>query len=380
MENNSFIKIINYIHNEIGERVAGSREEKLASSYLKSVFEKFSDDIKIDSFPCVPRSSQYEINFFCIMYCISLLGYIVYPIISIFSIIFVFIYLFISEFYGIKLLHLILPKSRSQNLIAKIKASKEKKQTIIFSAHIDSPYIVELFESKLKEYIFELKKVFFLFFIVLLLIVIINIFNLIPSLVDYLYLIPFVGLSFVIFFQNKVVTYERSFGANSSLAGVSVLAQLADYFYLARLKNTELVFCLFGSKEQNLTGSKDFVAKNYKDLKNIYNINLDAISGDKLIIAKKEGFVKHDKELIKIILEIGKKNNLDIKTKNIELMTDANSFSFEKIPATSILSLDKNGIPLNYCSKKDIPSNISEEQLEKIYKLCLETAKKLDER
>ena len=123
-----------------------------------------------------------------------------------------------------------------------------------------------------------------------------------------------------------------------------------------------------------------FVSKNYKDLKNIYNINLDAISGDEIIIVKKEGFTTHNKELINILLETGKNLNLNIKSKNIELITDANSFSFEKIPATSILSLDKNGIPLNYCSKKDIPDNISEEQLEKIYKLCLETAKKLDER
>ncbi|MBC7474484.1 MAG: hypothetical protein H7263_09350, partial [Candidatus Sericytochromatia bacterium] len=49
------------IHQTIGNRIAGSREEKLTAKYLKSILSQFSDEVILDSFKCNSRSKQYEI-------------------------------------------------------------------------------------------------------------------------------------------------------------------------------------------------------------------------------------------------------------------------------------------------------------------------------
>ena len=46
------VEFIYYIHQNIGARSPGSREEKLAARYIKSILSQFSDNVELNTFMC----------------------------------------------------------------------------------------------------------------------------------------------------------------------------------------------------------------------------------------------------------------------------------------------------------------------------------------
>ncbi len=368
------------IHQTIGNRITGSREEKLTAKYIKSILSQFSDEVILDSFKCNSRSKQYEINFFSIMYCFALLGYIIYPPSSIATILLVIVYLILLIFYDFRLIDYFFSDDKSQNIIARIKPKGEIKEKIIFTAHTDSAYVNNIYDHKLRSYSMYFDQVFLTCFSLLLLISLFKVFDIFSFLVDYLYLLPFFSLGIILYLQNKSVNYEKSFGANNSLSGLSITIGLAKHFFYNKMEHTEIYICNFGAKEANFKGSKVFLKKYYQEIKNARIINLESISGGPLYISEKESMTNHSSELVNDILSLA--DNISIsayKSKN-NLKTDARIFSYEKIRAITILSLDKNGIPLRYCLKEDLPIYILEEDLQNTYKICIELVKLIDER
>jgi hypothetical protein len=288
------------------------------------------------------------------------------------------------QYMDIDIFSVFFPVAKSQNVTAKIKPEGENKNLLIFSAHIDSPFVNRLYEGKFREYAFLLKKIFISLFILLFITSLLKIFNWLPNLVDYLFLLPFAGIGLTVFYQSLAVTYDKSFGANDNLSGIAVLIGLAEYFSRNKPLTTEIWFCAFGARETGSTGSKNFVRTHYKKIKGKAKvINIDSVAGGALYIVTKEyeNNITHDKNMAGQLNLSAKNAGLTVYEKAIEgISTDAGSFSFEKIPAVTLLSLDKYGIPLRYHVKEDLPQYISEEQLQDTYKICIEAVRLIDER
>ncbi len=372
---------IYYIHQNIGARTSGSREEKLAARYIKSVLSQFSDKVELTNFLCNGRSNQHELNFICILYCLSLIGYLTYPPLAIFFILIFLVNIILLKFYDIKIIDLWLTKNKSQNVIANINPYKEIKNTIIFSAHIDSPFVSEKYENKYKEYIKYFDMAFPVLFGLLFFITLIKILKWADFLVDYLYLLPFLFIGAVIFFQNKFVKYEKSFGANNDLSGLSINLELAKHFYINRTNHTEIIIANFGAKEANFQGSKNFLKNNLDLLKKSTVINLESVAGGLLHIISSEKNVKHDNETLNKILIAAKEINIKLNSAKSDVVTtDASIFSYEKLKSVSFLSFDKYGIPLRYCLKEDVPQYIFEEDLQNVFKICVKFVELIDEK
>lgn len=372
---------IYYIHQNIGARIAGSREEKLAARYIKSALSQITDKTDIESFLCNPRSTQHEFNLICILYLLALIAYIMYPPATVFFIFLYGIYILLIKIYDIRIMDLFFSKSKSQNVSASIKPFNEIKNTVIFTAHIDSPYVNKIFENKYKEYLPFLDKVFPLIFIILLIITITKISHAADILIDYLYLLPFLAIAGIIYLQNQFVTYDKSFGANNDLSGVAVNVELAKHFFIERTDNTQIMFISFGAKEANMSGAKDFLKKNYELLKNSYLINLESVAAGAIYILSEEKKIKHNSEIIKLIIEAAQKENIRIDSGKSDIITtDATVFSYEKMKSVSFLSFDKYGIPLRYCLKEDLPQYMFEEDLQNVFKICVKVIELIDER
>lgn len=378
------VDFIYEIYQNIGERPAGSREEKLAARHIKSLFGQYTNDVTIETFKCINRRKQHLINLACISYALALFAYLIYPPAAIVIICFTVISYILIKYFDIDIFAIFFPVNKSQNVIARFIPGGETKNIIIFSAHIDSSYVVRIYEGKLREFAFRIKKIFHGLFILLFIISLFRTLNWLPSLIDYLYLLPFAGLGLAVYYQKLTVTYDKSFGANDNLSGISVLVGLAQYFSSNKAENTEIRLCAFGAGETGSTGSKYFVRTHFKKIKDKTKvINIDSVAGGAIYVITKEldTGIKHNRNLINIVNQAAKNAEISIYEKALEdIVTDAASFSFEKIPATTLLSLDKYGIPLRYHVKEDLPQYISEEQLQDIYKICIETAELIDER
>ena len=374
-------EFIYYIHQNIGARSAGSREEKLTARYIKSVLSQFSDNVDLTTFMCNSRSKQHELNMISILYCLSLIGYITHPPLAIIFIALFGIHVLLLKFYDIKITDLWLAKDKSQNVIANIKPFGEIKKTVIFSAHTDSPFVTELYDNKYKEYLKYFDLAFPILFVTLLIISLMKVFQIADFIIDYLYLLPFLAIGGVIYFQNKFVKYEKSFGANNDLSGLAINIELAKHFFINRTNNTEIIIANFGAKEANSEGAKHFLKNNLNLLKKSTLINLESVAGGNLHIISKEKTIKHDNETINLILDASQKESIKINSAESKVvMTDASIFSYEKLKAVSFLSFDKYGIPLRYCLKEDVPQYIFEEDLQNVFKICVKFIELTDEK
>lgn len=365
--------LIYEIQKNIGSRIAGSSEEKMASRVIKNIFEDNCKNILFDPFYCNPRSIQNEIVFSCVVYCLSLLGYIVYPIFAPIILLFYFFNFYLIKFFDIRFSDIFVKKSKSHNLIAKY-GDNDKAKTIIFTANIDSPYFMKLYSSSIRKYSLKLKEYFNVSFIILFIISVIKVLNIIPFFDDYIYLLPFMLIALIVFFYDNTVSYEKTLGANNNLSGVSVLAHLSEHLKELDLKNVNVWLCVFGAKNANLAGSKFFVNKYFKEIKNSEVINITSVSGDNLYIITRENYFKlnNNINLVDFIYKTSENIGIKLYRNFINIDTDSAPFSYEKIPSTTITSLDKDLIPLRYNIIDDLPQYIKEEQLVNVFNICKE--------
>ncbi len=370
------------IFQKIGSRTAGSREEKLAARYLKSVLNQYTDEVTIETFKCCQRNVQQNINFLCICYCLALMGYLVSDSVTFFITILALIDFGLLRFFEINIFD-ILAGAKSQNVIAKLKPKGEVKSLLIFTSHLDSPYLMKIYEQQFREYHFILKNTFIGCFILLFLISLLQKLMLIPSLIDYLYFLSFLCLGFIVYYQQAMITYQVSFGANFNLSGTSILVGLTKHFSINRLKNTEVWFCTFGSQSTDYTGAKKFLEIHRERLnENTRIINIEAVAGGGLYIIDKEPETsfEYDSGLNNLFLDSAKELKIPLDIISLKgIRTNAGTFLKKKIKCTSIITLDDKGIPLRYFSKEDLPQYISEEQLQESYKICIKVTEKIDE-
>lgn len=371
------VSIVLEIYKNIGSRITGSSEEKIASRYIKNLFEEATNDVTFEAFKCNPRSNQHQIMLSCILYCLALLGYVFYPLFAPIILVFYIINYLLTKFFDIRLIDFVIKNVTSHNVIAKFKPQKGAKNLLIFTANIDSPYVSKLYEKKLKLTPLQKKQYFEYIFWIFLGISLIKITNLFSLIDDYLYVLPFLGIGFIAYFYDATVTYEKSFGANNNLSGAVVLTAIAEYLKEHKLKNTEVWLCLFGAKESNSMGSKFFLNKYATQIKKAKLINIDSVSGGNLFII---GSKENDKELITAFRKTAQDIGLGLRYSSSNLVTDLTHFSKQKITSCTLISIDKNKIPLRYNVKDDLPQYLKEKDLEDVYNMCREFVKTQDEK
>src|SRR5690606_33921487 len=91
----------------------------------------------------------------------------------------------------------------------------------------------------------------------------------------------------------------------------------------------------------------------------------------------KDVFTSHNQELAELISQTAVALELPVKIGVVQESSDAAPFSWEKIPAVSITSLDSEAI-IRYDVREDLPPYIREENLQRVYRLCRRTARVID--
>ena len=264
-------------------------------------------------------------------------------------------------------------KFDSRNIIGRIEPKKESQQSLIFSAHYDSPYVFHYLQNFQKHYIIILSITLLIYFFGVFLSIIAAVYqaqNTFPFIFGFTWKVAMtMGLIFIIPYYY-FITDEVSPGAGDNLIAVSILLQLAEHFNKSEnsLQHTELVFLITDAEESGLRGARAFVREHLKELTSgiHYNYNMDSLfSADHLTFLTSDinNTVKLSRDLVEKAIRVADKLGYPTEKMNLPFGgggTDAGEFAKVGIPAVSLIAMDtkfKSGLN-PYHTRDDHTENI----------------------
>ena len=270
-----------------GTRLTGSVGCKKAAEIIFQKFEQYCTSIFIQKFTHSRDAFLSVVKIMPISYVIALIsiwfgGYWNY--VAAICMIFVSIAVICEFMYYKEFLDFFYPKVESQNIVGNINPQKEIKQTLIFSAHYDSPYVFHYLQNIQKFYIPVLIITLLIYSFGIYLSISAAIFQMQSENV-YIYEFPWIigmllGLIFIIPYYF-FITDEVSPGAGDNLIAVAILQQLAKFFSDQKntLEHTELIFLITDAEESGLRGARAFVKENKDKLleRPHINYNMDSL-------------------------------------------------------------------------------------------------------
>ncbi|MEJ5308024.1 MAG: M28 family peptidase [candidate division WOR-3 bacterium] len=151
-------------------------------------------------------------------------------------------------------------------------------------------------------------------------------------------------------------TVPRSPGGSDNSGGIGIMAELLAYFSKNRTKR-EIIFSFFSGEELGLWGSRFFVARNEKDLKNyILGINFD-VAGDPF--GTTQCIVTANDYLVNVINFVSKLTGSSINVSKDIYSSDNMPFSLKGVPTINLLRA--GGVPSRFIhTDKDSVDHISE--------------------
>ncbi|NHJ02471.1 MAG: M28 family peptidase [Candidatus Heimdallarchaeota archaeon] len=370
---------IEKICNEIGPRIAGTKEEDKVGNLIFNDFKQYTDETLTQEFTCHPGGF---LDFIWVTAGLYILGFLAFFFIhSLVSIILVFGALAIyslQQNFLFEAVDFFFPKITSFHVIGKIKPMNKPKHLIILSGHHDSAYEFPLL-SKLGQ---KSSYVIYIAISIVVLNIILGIIKILAPVemiqfIDTLQLILFaIGTLVVLVLAIFLRSNKGVLGANDNLTAVAAIRECGKYLYKNKPENTEVWLVSFAG-EEHMRGSKRFVQKFGPELKhrNVMLFNLECLSAETFLIATKEVMflATHSKKVI----QLGEKaaNNLKIPVK-IEAMnfagSDAANFSRKGLDATTLFGLAETGVPTYWHTLEDTPDKLSGPSIARGAEIALE--------
>ena len=341
---------------ETGTRLTGSAGCREASEIIYQKLKEVCHVVNQQDFIHHQKAFLSVIKLMTVSYIIALLSLWfggVGNYLAAFVMVFVSIATLLEFVFYREFLDFLFKKTEGRNIIGRIEPVEEVYQTLIFSAHYDSPYVFHYLQHVQKNYIFIVTMTLLVYFFGLFLSVSAMLFQLMAlgSFTSGLFWLAGMGVGLIFILPYYFfVTDEVSPGAGDNLIAVSILLQLAGYFNKTgnALQNTELVFLITDAEESGLRGARAFVEENREKLKSKphYNYNMDSLfSANHLIFLTSDinNTVKLSKDLAEKGIQIAKKLGYSAEQMNIPFGgggTDAGEFAKAGIPAASLIAMD----------------------------------------
>ncbi len=341
---------------ETGTRLTGTAGCKKAS---KIIYKKLKEICPVVNQQDFIHHREAFLSFFKLMtisYIIALLGLWFGGIgnyIAAFGMVFVSIATFFEFVFYREFLDFLFKKTEGRNIIGRVDPAGEVNQTLIFSAHYDSPYVFHYLQNIQKNYILIVIITLTVYFLGLIISLSAMLFQILsPGSFTYeaSWLIGMsVGLIFILPYYF-FITDEVSPGAGDNLIAVSILLQLAGYFKKPEnaLQNTELVFLITDAEESGLRGARAFVKEHHDQLTATphYNYNMDSIfSVNHLTFLTSDinNTVNLSNNLAEKGIQIAKTLGYTAEKMKIPFgggATDSGEFAKVGIPSTSLIAMD----------------------------------------
>ena len=378
--------IIDDIIRDIGPRPSGSEAEAAAADHIARDLENRGIDVSIRKLPCRLDYIPGFANIMVGMFLAVILIYPFAPAISALLTVCTLVLFLLTKKIGNRAIDWMFKKGTTQNVIGVIPAGGEKKQTLIFSGHHDSPDMMPILSPPYKGYVHIIETVTVAGFALmipagLLRAIFGGVFSGFPPHVgwyDLLYPFCILGLAVAVFYRSKVVTGRRNLGANDNLSAVAVLGGIADYLAATPAKRTEVMLVSFGSEESGCYGSHHFAKENPDLMKSAVNINMETVGAGELAVIEKErnSGIAYTPEAVDLIRRAGDRAGIPLESVVINFgATD----SYPQVQAggssACLFGMDEYRLFSLWHAPSDKPENVSEENLKKALSVCIEAIK-----
>ena len=379
-----------------GTRLTGSIGCKKAAKIIFQKFEQYCSSTIIQKFTHSRDAFLSPVKIMPISYIIALIGICFggyWNFIAAYCMFFVSIAVICEFMYYKEFVDPFYPKVERQNIIGSIKPKKEIKQTLIFSAHYDSPYVFHYLQNIQKFYIPVLIITLIIYGFGLYISVSAAIFQMQSGNIftyDLFWITGMLlGLIFIIPYYF-FITDEVSPGAGDNLIAVGVLEQLAKYFSVSKntLEHTELIFLITDAEESGLRGAREFVKENRNKLleRPHINYNMDSLFSVEhlmFLISDINNTINLSEDLANISIEIAKE--LGYKAEKMRIPfggggTDAGEFAKVGVDAVSLIAMDttfQSGFN-PYHTRDDHTKNIDPRAVQASFEIAQNLACNLD--
>lgn len=384
---------IERVIDDVGTRTAGSEGEAKAAEIIAGEFRERRAETSIEKMPTYPEHLRALIRILTGSYLASVVAYPLFPVATVIITVTALALLLLARKLSPGFIDCFLRKGETQNVVGIYRPKSEKKHTLIFSGHHDSPYMMPLLSPPYKAYVHWMENT-----------VVFGLILTIPAGVsraifadpvislhgfsnsigwrDILFPVVLLGLLLAIFFRIGMLTNEKNLGANDNLSAVAVLLGIGDYLKGNALKNTEVWLVSFGSEEVFGYGSNGFAAAHMGTMKEALNVNIETVGTGKLAIIEREkhnGMV-YSPEVIEIIKKGGKRRGFDL-TEVAITFGGTDSYAIVKGGGKSacLFGMDETRLFSLWHSPEDNPRNISEEKLADALAVCLGVIEEVEE-
>jgi len=375
--------IIDDIIENIGYRTSGSEGEAAAAGHIARDLTRRGVKVSIEELPC---RLDYIPGFANLMVGMFLAVVLIYPWVPALSALLTagtLVLFLLTKKIGNKAIDWMFKKGTTQNVIGVIAPTGEKKQTLIFSGHHDSPDMMPILSPPYKGYVHIIEMLAVVGFALvlpagILRAVFTGLFSGFPPPVgwyDVLYPLCVLGFFVAVFYRSKVVSGEQNLGANDNLSAVAVLGGIADHLAKHPAQHTEVMLVSFGSEESGCYGSHHFAEKNPELMKHAVNINMETVGAGELAVIEKErnSGIAYSPKAVDFIRRAGDMAEIPLEPVTISFgATD--SYPQVKAGGSSacLFGMDEYRLFTMWHSPLDNPENISEENLQKALEVCIE--------
>jgi hypothetical protein len=299
-------ELITHLTTQFPHRGSTTEHEKDAAIYLKDEFEASGYKPEVQEFKS-SISAYLQVLFFAILQLIAITIALLFEqlvFLSIAIILFSTISILLDAAFIKGPLYLVIPKRKSQNIIAKLPSAQIEKQTLVIMGHVDSHRTPLLFSSANWIKIF---KSLVPLALLMSLLAIISIISVAFGYSEGKYLLIVSGIFFVLFSILMIQAHFSPFttGANDNASGAATTVALAQFLKDNPLKNTTIYFVVSGCEEVGAYGASAFAKKYSKIIPKALWLSIDGIGAINSVpaILKEETFLlkyKSDPELLEI--------------------------------------------------------------------------------
>ncbi|MEA2684497.1 MAG: hypothetical protein QOK05_2825 [Chloroflexota bacterium] len=364
----------------IGPRPSTGEGERKAAAYAREQLEKFGYLVKEEPFRSPDSFSQVYIP----VYVLALMGFAASALNSPAMALLLSGIAFVS-FVGenttsLKLISAVIPKAKSQNVVARLAPRELPRRRLVLVAHLDSTRSGLMWHPRLVR---GFRVTFLLLVLSLLALPALMLAEELTGLrVFFPVSVPFaLYIAYALFLLvHREMFYRHVDGANDNASGVAVMLTMAEAMSLDAPADTEVLVVATGCEEAGMVGMQNFLRKHHEELARSWIINIDNVGAGDLTYTTREGMLlphRTGRELTQTAAKVATLPGIEIKGAPFRVMSnDTEPALLRGLEAMTVIAT-RNGIPVNWHWKTDTFEAIDADTVDMAYRFVEQVVRRL---
>ena len=371
---------IRHLAQTIGPRPSTGEGERKAAAYVGGQLEAFGYSVKEEAFRSPNSFSQVYIP----IYVLALMGFAAFALGSLaFALLLtgVAFVCFVGEnTTALKLVSAVIPKAKSQNVVARLAPRELPRRRLVMVAHLDStrsglmwhPRLVKSFRAT------------FLVLTVCLAVLPLCVVAEVATAKRFFFPVS-VPFAFYVAYALLLLLHREFFfghvdGANDNASGLAVMLTMAEALSLDAPADTEVLAVATGCEEAGMVGMQSFLRRHKDELARAWIINIDNVGAGDVKFTTREGMLlphRTGRELTETAFKVSKLPGINVTGAPFRTMSnDTEPALLRGLEAITVIAV-RDGVPVNWHWKTDTFENIDADSVDMAYRFVEQLVRRL---